>query len=231
MPKLYTTIRSALLVGFSSLSASCMPAILHGPQVDPGLVGGISMSFPSIDQRHFGGVGGDRFLAGPFGINLGHGWRSDQPGGAAVQVGVFVPGVVFVPVLAGVELTQADLYVQLPARVTGQLDAGVGVNLAPTHAMPYLQVGRISDEGSGWYTTQGISVMWDQTRYHTNDVAALAWLPTVAHQTGRPTRTVHLFVSGGFGQQFGGCFGGRCDADQFRWAVTTGVALQFHRKR
>src|SRR5688500_8314629 len=147
MPRLSSSIRCALLVGFSSFSVGCMPAVIHGPQVDPGIVGGFSLSSPSIDKQNFGGEAGERFNSATMGANLGYGWRSPQPGGSAVQVGVHVPGIV------GVTFTQGDLYYQLPARVTGQLDAGVGLNVAITHTMPYVQFGKISADGSGWYTT------------------------------------------------------------------------------
>jgi hypothetical protein len=113
--------------------------------------------------------------------------------------------------------------------VSGSLDAGIGVNLASMHIMPYVQLGRISVSGNGWYTTQGVSVMWDDDGVASNGSSAIFWMPTVAYQMGNPNHTYHWFVTGGVGTvREAYCYE---PCSETRLAISTGVSVQFHRER
>jgi hypothetical protein len=98
--------------------------------------------------------------------------------------------------------SEVDLYVQAPSSRLG-LDAGAGVLAAGSHAMPYVQLGRMQADGSGWYTTQGFAWLAQREVGWTLDdplvqVTPRYWAPAIAYRT--PGRYgVHLYASGAFG--------------------------------
>jgi hypothetical protein len=97
--------------------------------------------------------------------------------------------------------SELDLYVQAPRSLA--LDVGAGVLAAGTHAMPYVQAGRMKPDGSGWYTTQGFAVLASRpSRWITEPseerVEPRYWAPAVAYRA-RGRYGVHVYVSGAFG--------------------------------
>lgn len=209
----------------------CVPAVAHSPRVWPGPSVGVSLSGTAGPKYESGDDGRNVFLLGPVGLNAGYGWRpegSDRPG---FRVGVHVP----VPFVA---LAQPDLYIQAPPRVVGGLDVGVGVSAVAAEmgrvAMPYVQVGSIGQDGSGWYTTQGF---YSNTRNVTQAgrpvLRSDAWVPSIAYAAGGRRHTTHVFATGVVGQQLS-----RCDASSnevceraSRWAAIAGVSVEWHRRR
>jgi len=95
--------------------------------------------------------------------------------------------------------------------------------------MPYVQLGRMGEDGSGWYTTQGIAFQ-RATGEATNTVRGWAWLSTAAYQWRGATRTTHVFVTAGAGQEYGNCYH-QCGPAEHRLALAAGAMLQFHRRR
>lgn len=219
------------VIALSIALAGCMPVVHHGPEVRPGFTGGLSASYPLGPTYMEGDWGDQPFMYGPVGINLSQAWRNEEKGG--LLLAAHIPGTVFLaphPRVLG-SIAQLDVYYQLPERVSGSTDVGLGVNAARTHVMPYAQFGRIQN-GSGWYTTQGVGVMMNENMYEPHEIASVAWLPTVAYQMGRARHTIHWFVSGGVGTEFGVChYGGYCTPDEKRYLLTAGATVQFHAKR
>jgi hypothetical protein len=127
-------------------------------------------------------------------------------------------------------LAQADLYLQLPPALTRVVDAGVGVNIGLYQAMPYVQFGRIQADGSGWYTTQGVTLL-RPADYASNALWGWAWLPTLAYQMPGSGRTFHMFVTGGYGQEYGSCVHECSRPAEDRYLLAAGVMLEFHRTR
>ena len=226
------TSRSPMLVAaLLMFTGACVPAVAHGPRIEPGWSVGASASYtdgPSYDDYT---DGPDRFLYGPIGANVGYAWSSGQPDRAAYRLGLHVPVPLFM-------IAQPDVYVQLPRTMVGGLDAGVGVSgwlIDPLNVhMPYVQLGRISDAGTGWYTTQG----WfrnDQNRdiqeRHVRE--SQAWVPTIAYQWGHPRHTLHAFATGVFGTRALRCMGtsGAVCEHATRWSAAAGVTVELHRRR
>jgi hypothetical protein len=187
---MFLKVCSALLL---ACAAACAPMVTHTPRVEEGL---------SI----FGTAGGGRRLCDSVGCDTqlmpqqGLGVRYGQAA-TATRPGVSA-AVTFSTAVVSSEL---DLYIQAPTAVG--LDVGLGVLTAFTHDMPYVQVGQIREDGSGWYTTQGYAFLSSRPPQWTLDfdrgiaadeVAPRYWAPTVAYRTrGRPG--VHVYLSGAFG--------------------------------
>lgn len=226
------SLTKAALV-FVTLSAvgGCAPAVTHGPRIEPGFSGGFSASLSAGPRYENGDDGPTIFLFGPVGVNAGYGWSSPRAGGAGLRLGVHVP-------VPAVTLVQPDVYVQFPRDLLAGLDAGVGVSALGTVwgrvRMPYVQLGHISERGSGWYTTQG---------YYRNDrnvevpvrpvYRSEAWIPAIGYQRGGARTTSHLYLMGMTGRVFY-----RCDASgdaicriEPRWSVAAGVIVERHRLR
>jgi hypothetical protein len=222
------SLRHTLLVVTTLFATGCIPAVNHGPQIESGWTGGLTAAYPLGPRYSNGDWGQTPFLYGPLGVNLGHGWRQSENGGA-IQLGVHVPATLALFPPGFFEIAQADAYYQLPA-----MDAGFGVNLSSSYVMPYLQAGRIGTNGSGWYTTQGLSVMWDDDEVTSNGSAAIFWMPTIAYQMARPSHTLHWFVTGGAGTEKLPCYDWerQCAVQaEARYVLSAGVSLQFHRRK
>ncbi len=221
---------SAVLLATVVLS-SCVPAVTHGPRVEPGWGGGFTVSLPFGPRYSEGDWGQQPFLYGPIGVNLNHGWRSADSLGGAFQLGVHLPAtLVFFP--AGLIMAQADLYYQLPQGGTGTMAAGAGANVSGDHLMPYIQLGGIGANGSGWYTTQGAGFYWNASNFGPNVFSTIVWLPTLAYQVQKGGTTTHFFVSAGLGKATGDCYDrDSCQRDEVRRLLTAGLTLQFHRRR
>lgn len=175
------------------LAAACAPVVTHGPRVEPGFTfygtaGGArsSCSRPACDTQLAPQQGA--------GVRYGRAASASAPGLSA--------GLTVSTALVSSEL---DLYVQAPTSVPG-LDVGVGLLAAATHRMPYVQAGRMSADGSGWYTTQGFAFLGSRPPQWSLSVEGPGeervkpryWAPTLAYRT-RGRYGVHVYVSGAFG--------------------------------
>lgn len=226
MSRTFLTASAGLLV----VLTACVPVVAHGPRVEPGLSGGASASVTAGPRYNNGDDGPSPFLYGPLGVNAGYGWTSGSDGGGpAVRFGVHVPVLVV--------LVQPDLYVQAPRRALGGFDAGIGVSApvidAGRVAMPYVQLGRITDTGSGWYTTQGFFFNRRNPGFGAGTMLReKAWVPTIAYQYGGGRTTTHVFATGAFGRQLLGCkafTNAMCNTES-RWSVMTGLTVERHRR-
>ncbi|HEY0036266.1 MAG TPA: hypothetical protein VGB66_06230 [Longimicrobium sp.] len=171
-------------------AAACAPVVTHSPRVEPGLT-------------LFGTLGSTRSLCSQEtcdtdlipqmggGARYGRVATDSTPGWSAAFT-----------YSAGVESSEVDLYVQAPASWLA-LDAGAGVLAAGSHVMPYVQLGRMQPDGSGWYTTQGFAFLTERTDALLPDppyeeVMPRYWAPTIAYRT-RGRYGVHVYASGAFG--------------------------------
>lgn len=209
----------------------CVPAVAHSPRVWAGPSLGASASATAGPAYEAGDDGRNRFLWGPVGLNAGYGWSSATQDLPSVRVGIHVP----VPVVA---LVQPDLYIQVPRKAVGGLDAGVGVSVVAAEmgrvAMPYVQVGSIGNGGSGWYTTQGFYRNSRNVSQTSRPVLRSdAWIPSIAYAIGGRRHTTHVFATGVLGQQLSRCDAYSnevCEREQ-RWAAHVGVSVEWHRAR
>ena len=223
-----SALRTFLLTSLA-LCAACVPAVTHGPRVQAGFSGGVTASLTGGPRYPSGDGGPEPFLRGPVGVNAGYGWRSDRGLWPAVRAGVHVP----VPFAGAL---QPDLYLQLPSRLIGGLDAGGGVSWVAGEmgriSMPYAQLGHIGDDGTGWYTTQGF---YRNVRNVSQPVRPVyrsdAWVPTIAYQwtTGRRT-TSHLFLTGLFGRTLRRCdaYSNRICEREPRTGAIVGLTVEWH---
>lgn len=221
--------RALALACLLAAGTGCLPAIAHGPRVEPGASVGVTAAYasgPKVPSDIFS----TPFLLGTVGLNIGHGWVPERADAPAARVGFHVP----VPVLLAM---QGDAYVQAPARWLGPLDGGVGLNtflVMPTRVLtPYVQLGRVGARGSGWYTTQGLLIIRDPGGGYPHDVSHLAWMPAVAYQATSGRTTTHLFATGVFGRERERCdrFSGYCEPGAARWVVAAGMTLEYRPRR
>lgn len=225
-------MRRALGAGLAlafSLAGACAPIVTHGPGVEPGFSLGATAA---ADVRAFGGNDDPVYFPINASWLLQYGWRAPSDTGAAVLVGVNLPGVAALG-LPLLQLTEGDLYVQLPSR-PGAMQRGGGVLASAYHVMPYVQLGREARDGRGWYTTQGIA--WVREIPQGDDYgrdAALAWMPAVAAYDGRRHVTVTGYVQGGLGlRRELRCVQQGCEPSRLPfWALVGGVSLQLHGAR
>lgn len=137
--------------------AACIPMAAHGPRVNPGWSAGATATY---------GVSGELESRErsegvmPVGMVWGrYGWR-DTTSGAGVLLGVQASPYLYATLPpVGLSYTEVDAYVQLPQKWTGAWSAGAGGLVAEAHVMPYVQLGRLSSSGRGWYVTQGVRLI------------------------------------------------------------------------
>jgi hypothetical protein len=213
-----------------ALLSACVPVIAHGPRVEPGPSIGLSASLTAGPRYRNGDDYTIPFLTGPLGANAGIGWRSAHEGWPALRVGLHVPAMFI--------LTQGDVYVQAPRRMVGGLDAGVGLSAMFVEqggaGMPYLQVGRLDVNGSGWYTPQGYYL----NRYGGEPGVRVvlreeAWVPTLAYVHAGTRTNKHAFVTVALGRRLERCAiydEGVCRR-LGRWSVAAGFTLERRRER
>lgn len=213
-----------------TVSAGCLPMVTHGPQVENAVSGGLTAGLHAGPKYDMGDWVDWPAVVPSIGLNLNRGWRAEQPDEGAFQISVHVPALAVAAFPAGLLVTQADGYYQFPAKWTKDLDAGAGINLSWFHAMPYAQLGKISPEGNGWYTTQGFGAFAedDSNGY---ELWAVAWVPTVAYQTTKGNRTIHYFLTGSVLREPEKCSFGICDGPDVRYLVAAGITLQFTKRR
>jgi hypothetical protein len=179
---------SALLL---ASAAACAPIVTHSPRVQDGL------SF-------HGTMGGGRQLCGPpecdtelvpqygGGARYGRAATATAPGmSAGLTVSTFIVS------------SELDVYLQAPASLT-RLDVGAGALLGGTHAMPYVQAGRMNPDGSGWYTTQGFAWLsrrdmdWGIDVDTEKQTQPRYWSPSIAYRA-RGQYGMHFYATGAFG--------------------------------
>ncbi|HEY0036265.1 MAG TPA: hypothetical protein VGB66_06225 [Longimicrobium sp.] len=178
---------SALLL---ACAVGCAPIVTHGPRVEQGITGYITMG---AGKSLCGPESCESILIPQLGAGVRYGWTATDstPG--------FSAGFTY---SAPVVSSELDLYVQAPGSSLG-LDAGAGVLAAGTHVMPYVQVGRMQPDGSGWYTTQGYAFLTRRQiaillADNYEQVEPRYWAPTVAYRTGGPYG-MHYYATGAFG--------------------------------
>ena len=176
----------ALLPLFASVA--CTPVVTHGPRVEPGVhvTGTFGVARNLCDSVcALDGVP-------QIGIGARYG-RAPEAG----RVGYSVGGTL----AFGVVSSEADAYVQLPTAPSWA--AGAGVLLSPSHVMPYVQAGRMREDGSGFYTTQGFALMAPRPREwnieEEVEVAPRYWAPTLAYRAPHRGAAVHVYLSGALG--------------------------------
>jgi hypothetical protein len=169
--------------------AACAPIVTHGPRAERGLQLTATLGMPRelcdtsclvelIPQLGFGARVGRPAEGGRMGYSIG---------------GTFS---------ASIFASEADLYLQAPT--APDWAAGGGVLLSPMHVMPYVQLGRMGADGSGWYTTQGFAILAERNNFRWSGegsdlVSPRYWAPTVAYRFAHRGGAVHLYVSGAFG--------------------------------
>lgn len=221
----------AVWLGMVAVATACVPAVAHGPRVRPGFSGGVSASLTTGKKYPDGDSEPKYFLYGPVGVNVGYGWAPVTTGLPALRLGVHVP----VPVLA---LVQPDIYVQAPRSLSREFDFGIGVSWWAIErgrvAMPYVQFGRIGENGSGWYTTQGYFRNTKDTQAQSRPVlSANAWVPGIAYQFEHGGSTTHVFVAAILGTQFMRCnvYTNTICGRERRSGAFAGITLERHQRR
>jgi hypothetical protein len=170
------------------LLTGCFPAVMHGPRVQPGLVGSVTASVAAGPTYTEGDEGGMRARNAPVGAGIGYGWRGATAARPSVFAGVHVP-IVF-------PLAQLDVYVQAPESWLSRGTGGVGVNTSIEHAAPYLQWGVVDADGRGWSTIQGLSVRFTGGEGRT----IFAWTPGVVAHVGSGHGRAHLYAMAAVGR-------------------------------
>lgn len=203
--------RRALLPLALACAAACAPTVAHGPRVQPGtsvfVTAGVGVSpcdSMTCDLQ--------LLPQASLGLRTGRTAGETRPGfslGASLAVNLIS--------------SELDLYAQAPTGLT-PLDAGAGVLLSAAHVMPYVQLGRMRENGAGFYTTQGFVLMSTRpTDYRILDMDSQDqpaemrpryWAPSLAYRTGGE-HGMHLYVSGAFGT-----------ADAYDWADGAEARLQ-----
>ncbi len=204
---------------------ACMPAVLHGPRVEPGLSYGIAASHTAGPTYPNGDLP-SKFAYGPVGVNLGYGWISRSDDGLGLRLGLHLP----VPLVIG---AQADTYLQLPKRALFGLDGGVGFVLSPvmSEVMPYGQIGVLGASGSGVYATYGIVGRFGEPEsVIRRDRANLAGV-ALQKVNGKTTTRVFAFLQ--YGRRVFRCsrVGDEVCKRESLAALATGMAIEYRRRR
>lgn len=204
-PSLLARARRAAYPGVAAVlacAAACAPVVTHAPRVQPGYQVVVT-------------AGGLRSLcdsgcAGMLTPQVAVGARAGWPAGASTP-GYSVGAHAALNLLS----SELDVYVQAPRRAL-PYDAGAGLILSLTHGMPYVQLGRMRADGSGFYTTQGVALhasralRWDHSHHGPPGEPPPApdtipdllrpryWAPSVAWR-GAGRGAMHVYLSGAFG--------------------------------
>ncbi|HEX6041428.1 hypothetical protein [Longimicrobium sp.] len=176
------------LVGLCA-AAACAPIVTHGPRAERGLQVTATAGLPQELC--------DTTCAVDLVPQIGFGARVGRPAEGG-RMGYSVGGTFSASLFA----SEADVYLQAPT--APDWAAGGGVLLSPMHVMPYVQLGRMGEDGSGWYTTQGFAWLAQRTDLSLSEgsgdlVKPRYWAPTVAYRFTHRGGATHLYVSGAFG--------------------------------
>ncbi|HYR06779.1 MAG TPA: hypothetical protein VEQ60_03345 [Longimicrobium sp.] len=189
-------MKHILAVLLAACTGACAPVVTHSPRVQPGVMvvattggsGAFCDTACELDLRPQVALGAHR------------GWAATQ-----TRAGFSFGGNI------SVSSADLDAYVQAPTGWTGGMQAGAGALAGVDHAMPYLQLGRMRADGSGWYTTQGYAWLFRRSArvgvigdgeadedLEPDLVRPRYWAPSLAFRGGGGTG-VSLYVSGAFG--------------------------------
>lgn len=190
------SLRTFLALLGAACTAACAPIVTHGPQVERGarftvtagpshsLCDSVTCDLDLVPQAALGIRGGRPATETRAGFSVG----------TNLSINIFSSDV--------------DIYVQAPTGAA-PMDAGAGVLLSAAHVMPYVQAGRVREDGSGWYTTQGSASMTRRPTEYTlfprvgaddapSEMRPRYWAPSVAYR-GRGRRAMHTYVGAAFG--------------------------------
>ncbi len=201
------------------LSTACFPAITHGPRIDPGPTIGATVSATGGPTYTEGDAGGIHLRQGQIGLHAGYGWEPASPRHPAFFASVAVP-VLFPAV-------QVDLFVQAPPAWTGRFAAGVGVNADFEREDLYVQFGRISDAGNGWFLMQGIDRRQPSSFYSASTVSVTG----AALQFTRRTLRTYVFAQYAAGRTPGACASLPSCRGEPSTALALGVTMAYVRAR
>jgi hypothetical protein len=204
---------AGVALGVLALSA-CAPHVTHGPTVLPGgsygLTGGVThASFTCYalwgwDQENqtrapYPHCPEDDGGPAPLLVSVAWGWK-ETPLGSGYRLGVDLPPW---PGQEALFFTQIDGYWQAPKAHPQSLDWGFGGIVTAAWVAPYMQLGRISPEQRGWFTTQMIA--FAHPVLGADEDFGIGWHPSLSYQ--RPWRrrnreddrpmVLRIFVSGG----------------------------------
>lgn len=178
-------------------TVACAPVVTHSPRVEGGtrLVATAGGSTPLCENA----TACDLALLPQVSLGI----RTGRPAGEANPG--FSAGV---NLAMNVVSSDVDLYAQAPTGLAGGLDAGGGVLLSMAHTMPYVQIGRLGEDGSGWYTTQGFvwmsrrppdyQLMGEAEEGEPDEMRPRYWAPSIAYRTDW-SNGLQVYVSGAFG--------------------------------
>jgi len=212
-------VAALLLLG----AAACVPAVAHGPRVEPGFSFGASASVLARAKHQTSYA--NPFVLGPLGLDLGYGWS-----GTETTPGVRLGAEMLFPLLP----FDPDVYVQLPSKML--LGAQGGIGIAATEfpiagLMPYAQYGVVGSNRTGFYATQGYLHQGRAERIGFSLPAAHddAWVSTVAYQWERGLPVWRVFATGVFGRRFSdncGDVGVSCRSLPRPWSLMLGGAFE-----
>lgn len=181
----------------TACTVACAPVVTHSPRVEGGtrLVASAGGSATLCEKRSACDLALLPQMS--LGIRAGRTAGEANPGFSA-GVSLAMNGL----------SSDVDLYAQAPTAVVGGLDAGGGVLLSMAHTMPYVQIGRLAEDGSGWYTTQGFvwmmrrpadyQLMGEHEEGEPDEMRPRYWAPTIAYRTDW-SNALQVYVSGAFG--------------------------------
>lgn len=197
-------LRTVLIRAVTALSllwfSGCLPAINHGPRVKEGpsfgVVGSITPG-PRYHGRELSGA----YVYGPVGISIGQGWEVQDDQSAGIYLGGHLP-------IPGIFYPQGDVYIQAPRSWIRGLDGGIGFSGGYHLYSPYVQLGRIDENGAGWYTTQALVMLPRRVKYEAPAFAGWLWAGSLARQwTSAGGRELQLFATGAAGRHSEYCDG------------------------
>ena len=177
----------ALLLAFTV--PACVPAVSHGPRVEPGGVSGSMIALgtrPTLEGEVKTGQGNVTPVLPPMGFFARYGWTPEIANTPfPIAAGVFIP----LSLPFSVTHPEVDVYAQLtPA--PWPVAASAGVLASRSYVNPYVQLGK-EVEGNGFYTTQGVAF------FGGSGPRGTVWMPAAAVRWGG----IHLFVQGGLGRE------------------------------
>lgn len=184
--------RAGLVATFLLSVAACFPPVIRGPQIEDGFSAGATIGGTAGQVTYpVGDWGGNRLRNAVKGVFLGYGRSPDE------QTSFGGYGAVVIPSM------QLDAYAQLPPGWTGKFAGGVGVVLDPRSQTPYVQFGRTSTAGNGWWV--GLGHGWYRPGRHGYETTSTAGLGTAAVQLTHGGLRTQLWVQGASGRVPGYC--------------------------
>lgn len=185
------------------LFTGCMPHVMHGPRVeDDGLSGSLSLTLGR--NREIGDLE-SRILPSLYG-GLRRSWVPADGTGVAGSIGIQLP-LLLAPILADddpngfdalLATSYADIYIQPSRDLEPGFETGIGVLASTALAGPYVQAGRMSATGRGWYTTQLVAfAIGDEMG------RGMLYLPSVVWRHRDPGAGTAANLSAGLGFGFG----------------------------